>query len=58
VRAQRWNEVVADTEAFAKRQPILFVVSTVAAGFLAGRFLWAAEWRRRLALQLAVTKRL
>jgi hypothetical protein len=42
VRAQRWNEVVADTEALAKRQPILFVVSTVAAGFLAGRFLWAA----------------
>ena len=38
---RRWNEILADTEDFARRQPVWFVLSAVAAGFLAGRFLWA-----------------
>jgi ElaB/YqjD/DUF883 family membrane-anchored ribosome-binding protein len=40
MRERRWNEIVADTEEFARRQPALFVLATVATGFLAGRLLW------------------
>jgi hypothetical protein len=47
VRERRWNEIVADTEDFARRQPILFVLGAVATGFLAGRFLWTSSGRRR-----------
>jgi hypothetical protein len=39
---RRWNELVADTEDFARCQPTWFVLAAVAAGFVAGRFLWAA----------------
>jgi hypothetical protein len=39
---RRWNELVADAEAFARRQPTLFVLSSVAAGFVIGRLLWAS----------------
>jgi len=39
---RRWNELVADTEDFARRQPTWFVLAAVAAGFVVGRFLWAA----------------
>jgi ElaB/YqjD/DUF883 family membrane-anchored ribosome-binding protein len=40
VRTRRWNEIVADTEDFARRNPALFVLGAVATGFLVGRFLW------------------
>jgi hypothetical protein len=39
---RRWNELVAETEDFARRQPTWFVLGAVAAGFLVGRFLWGA----------------
>lgn len=42
LQERRWNELVADTEDFARRQPMWFVVGAVAAGFVVGRFLWAA----------------
>ena len=42
VRDRRWNEIAADTEDFARRQPIWFVAGAVAAGFVVGRLLWAA----------------
>jgi ElaB/YqjD/DUF883 family membrane-anchored ribosome-binding protein len=42
VRSRRWNELVADTEDFARRQPTLFVLGAVAAGFTIGRLLWTA----------------
>jgi ElaB/YqjD/DUF883 family membrane-anchored ribosome-binding protein len=41
VRERRWNEIVADTEDFARRQPRWFVAGAVATGFLVGRVLWA-----------------
>jgi ElaB/YqjD/DUF883 family membrane-anchored ribosome-binding protein len=40
MRERPWNEIVADTEEFARRQPTLFVLAAVATGFLAGRLLW------------------
>jgi len=40
MRERRWNELVAETEDFARRQPTLFVLAAVATGFLAGRLLW------------------
>jgi ElaB/YqjD/DUF883 family membrane-anchored ribosome-binding protein len=46
VRERHWNEIVADTEDFARRQPTLFVLGAVAAGFLVGRFLWASTGGR------------
>jgi ElaB/YqjD/DUF883 family membrane-anchored ribosome-binding protein len=42
VRSRRWNELAADTEDFARRQPTLFVLGAVAAGFTIGRLLWTA----------------
>jgi ElaB/YqjD/DUF883 family membrane-anchored ribosome-binding protein len=42
LRNSRWNELVADTEDFARRRPTLFVLGAVATGFLVGRFLWTA----------------
>jgi ElaB/YqjD/DUF883 family membrane-anchored ribosome-binding protein len=42
LRNRRWNELVADTQDFAKRQPTLFVLGAVATGFLVGRLLWTA----------------
>jgi hypothetical protein len=47
VRERHWNEIVADTEDFARRQPTLFVLGAVATGFLVGRFLWAGGRHRR-----------
>src|SRR6266478_229200 len=46
VRERHWNEIVADTENFARRQPTLFVLGAVATGFLVGRFLWASTGGR------------
>jgi hypothetical protein len=42
LHGRRWNELLADTEDFARRQPTLFVLGAVAAGFVVGRFLWTA----------------
>lgn len=42
LRDRRWNELVADTEAFARRQPTWFVLGAVATGFLVGRLFWAS----------------
>jgi ElaB/YqjD/DUF883 family membrane-anchored ribosome-binding protein len=39
---RRWNELIADTEEFARRQPTGFVLGAVAAGFVLGRLLWAS----------------
>ena len=39
---RRWNELVAETEEFARRQPTLFVLGAVVTGFLVGRILWTA----------------
>jgi ElaB/YqjD/DUF883 family membrane-anchored ribosome-binding protein len=47
VRERHWNEIVADTEDFARRQPTLFVLGAVATGFLVGRFLWGGGRHRR-----------
>jgi hypothetical protein len=47
VRERGWNEIVADTEDFARRQPTLFVLGAVATGFLVGRFLWASTAGQR-----------
>src|SRR6266446_945556 len=40
LRYRHWNELVADSEEFARRQPTLFVLGAVAAGFVIGRLLW------------------
>jgi ElaB/YqjD/DUF883 family membrane-anchored ribosome-binding protein len=42
LHGRRLNELLADTEDFARRQPTLFVLGAVAVGFVAGRFLWTA----------------
>ena len=47
MRDRRWNELVADAEAFARRRPTLFVLSSVAAGFAIGRLLWATSGGRQ-----------
>jgi ElaB/YqjD/DUF883 family membrane-anchored ribosome-binding protein len=47
LRQRRWNEIIADTEDFARRQPTLFVLGAAAAGFLLGRLLWASADERR-----------
>ena len=45
LHARRWHELIADTEEFARRQPTLFVLSAVGAGFLLGRLLWSGNSR-------------
>jgi hypothetical protein len=42
LQVRRWNELVADTEEFARRQPTWFVLGAVVTGFLVGRFLLTA----------------
>jgi ElaB/YqjD/DUF883 family membrane-anchored ribosome-binding protein len=42
LQERRWNELIADTEEFARRQPTWFVLGAVATGFLVGRFLSTA----------------
>ncbi|MBV9686930.1 MAG: hypothetical protein JO096_06940 [Alphaproteobacteria bacterium] len=42
LQRRRWNELVAETEEFARRQPTLFVLGAVAVGFITGRLLWTA----------------
>jgi hypothetical protein len=45
LRAHGWGALADDLAALAQRQPVLFIVAAVAAGFLTGRFLWAAKSR-------------
>jgi ElaB/YqjD/DUF883 family membrane-anchored ribosome-binding protein len=42
VQDRHWKELLADTEEFARRQPTLFVLGAVAAGFVIGRLLWTS----------------
>jgi ElaB/YqjD/DUF883 family membrane-anchored ribosome-binding protein len=53
VRDRHWNEIVSDTEDFARRQPTLFVLGAMATGFLMGRFLWARTSEQRQASEAA-----
>jgi hypothetical protein len=39
VRDQRWQDMVAQLQGFARRQPQLFLTGAVAAGFVVGRLL-------------------
>ena len=41
VRERRWDEIIADTQDFARHQPIWFALGAMASGFLVGRFVWA-----------------
>lgn len=47
VRDQRWQEMVAQLEGFARRQPQLFLTGAVAAGFVVGRLLARPGAERR-----------
>jgi len=47
LRHRHWNELVADTEEFARRQPTLFVLGAVAVGFVIGRLLWTSVSEER-----------
>jgi cell division septum initiation protein DivIVA len=42
LKEPRWNELIADVEDFARRQPIWFVLGGLTVGFMVGRFLWTA----------------
>jgi hypothetical protein len=42
LQERRWNELIADSEEFARRQPTWFVLGAVVTGFLVGRFLLTA----------------
>jgi hypothetical protein len=45
VRQRRVADIVADLDDFARRQPTLFLVGAVAAGFIVGRFMAASAER-------------
>ena len=47
IRDRRWSKIVADTEDFAQRRPMLFALGAAAAGFLAGRLLSIPSGRRQ-----------
>jgi ElaB/YqjD/DUF883 family membrane-anchored ribosome-binding protein len=54
-----WHELIADTEEFARREPVWFVLGAVATGFLVGRFLSTAmsgESRQSSEKQAAVRR--
>jgi len=42
LHSRHWNELVADSEDLARRQPALFALGAIATGFLLGRLLWTA----------------
>jgi len=42
LQERRWNELIADIEGFARRQPTWFVLGSMIVGFMVGRFLWSA----------------
>lgn len=39
VRHRRWNDILADAESFARREPRLFMLGAAALGYIAGRML-------------------
>jgi cell pole-organizing protein PopZ len=45
MREHSWGALAGDIAALAQRQPALFIVGVVTAGFLTGRFLWASKNR-------------
>ncbi len=45
MREHGWGALADDVAVLAQRQPVLFIVGAVAAGFLTGRFLWASKSR-------------
>ena len=47
VREQRWQDMVAQLEGFARRQPQLFLTGAVAAGLVVGRLLARPSGERR-----------
>jgi ElaB/YqjD/DUF883 family membrane-anchored ribosome-binding protein len=47
IRDRHWSEIVADTEDFAQRRPMLFALGATAAGFLAGRLLSVPSGRQQ-----------
>jgi ElaB/YqjD/DUF883 family membrane-anchored ribosome-binding protein len=47
MRERHWGELVADTEDFARRQPMWFVLGAAATGFVVGRLLWTSTGERR-----------
>jgi hypothetical protein len=47
VRQQHWQDMVAQLEGFARRQPQLFLTGAVAAGFIIGRILAQPTGERR-----------
>ncbi len=49
LRHQNLSDMVEEVEGFAKREPAIFVVGALAAGFLLGRFLFASAEHKRQA---------
>jgi hypothetical protein len=47
VRERRIGDIVGDLDDIARRQPTLFLLGAVAAGFITGRFMAASAERRR-----------
>jgi hypothetical protein len=43
VRDRRWDEIIADTQDLARRQPTWFVLGAMVAGFLVGRVVWVSS---------------
>jgi hypothetical protein len=56
VRERRFGDMIADLDDFARRQPTLFLVGAVAAGFIAGRFMAASAERQEPAWRVARRK--
>ena len=47
LHSRHWNELVADSEDLARRQPTLFALGAIVTGFLLGRLLWTATGREQ-----------
>jgi len=47
VRERRWDELLAETEDLARREPVLFVLGAFATGFLIGRLVGAPASRSK-----------
>jgi len=46
LREERWSDLATEAEAVARRQPALFVIGAIAAGFIVGRFVTASTAER------------